>query len=109
MDQATRDAFAGLQKTVERGFAAVAEDLTGLRSEFKSEIAALHAELKGDVASIGQRLDGIEAALQSIRRDLNDLAQQVANVSDFRKEIDHALGRIAAIEKHLGIGRDIPA
>jgi hypothetical protein len=39
--------------------------------------------------------------LISIRRDLDDLRERVANVSGFRKEIDHALERIAAIEKHL--------
>jgi hypothetical protein len=31
------------------------------------------------------------------------------NVSGFRKEIDHALERIAAIEEHLGIDKKIAA
>jgi hypothetical protein len=30
-------------------------------------------------------------------------------VSGFRKEIDHALERVAAIEKHLGIDKKIAA
>jgi hypothetical protein len=47
--------------------------------------------------------------LISIRRDLDDLRERVANVSGFRKEIDHALERIAAIEKHLGIDKKMAA
>ena len=34
-----------------------------------------------------------------------NLSKKVENISGFRKEIDHALGRIAAIEKHLGISK----
>jgi len=35
--------------------------------------------------------------------------ENVENVSGFRKEIDHALERIASIEKHLGIEKKIAA
>jgi hypothetical protein len=34
-------------------------------------------------------------------KELDDLSEKFANVSGFRKEIDHALERIAAVEKHL--------
>jgi hypothetical protein len=47
--------------------------------------------------------------LQAIRCELDDLQEKFDNVSGFRKEIDHALGRIAAIEKHLGINKKINA
>jgi hypothetical protein len=40
---------------------------------------------------------------------LDDLSARFENVLGFRKEIDHALERIAAIEKHLGIGKKIAA
>jgi hypothetical protein len=44
-----------------------------------------------------------------LRRHLDDLIEKVENVSGFRKEIDHALERIAGIEKHLGIDKKIAA
>jgi hypothetical protein len=34
---------------------------------------------------------------------------KVENILGYRKEIDHALERIAAIEKHLGLDRKISA
>jgi hypothetical protein len=37
------------------------------------------------------------------------LRENVENVSGFQKEIDHALERIAAIEKYLGIEKEIAA
>jgi archaellum component FlaC len=98
MDQATKDAFATLTKTVERGFSAVTEDMT-----------ALKAELKSDIASIGDQVAGIERDIRELRRDLSDLAEKVDNIAGYRKEIDHAFERIAAIEKHLGISRKIAA
>jgi hypothetical protein len=65
---------------------------------------------KDDVrAIIGEELSPIHAELRSIRRDLDELMEKVENVSRFRKEIDHALERIASIEKHLGIDKKIAA
>jgi hypothetical protein len=40
---------------------------------------------------------------------LEDLRTKVDNITGYRKEIDHALERIASIEKHLGISRKIAA
>jgi chromosome segregation ATPase len=73
----------------------------------KDDIANIKIELKGDIASLGGQLTSIERELKAIHRDLDDLSEKVENVSGFRKEIDHALGRIAAIEKHLGINKKI--
>jgi phage shock protein A len=98
MDQATKDALTALTQTVERGFAAVADDL-----------AAVKAELKSDIASLGEQITGIEQDLKAIRRDLYELADKVENISGYRKEIDHALDRIAAIEKHVGIKTKLAA
>ncbi len=120
MDQATRDAFAKLTHTVERGFAAVAEDIASVRTELKADIASVRTELKAEIASVrtelkadiavlGEHVASIEGDLRSFRRDLNDLADKVDNIAGFRKEIDHALDRIVAIEKHLGISRQIAA
>lgn len=52
---------------------------------------------------IDEELRAIRAEIKSIRTDLDDLADRVENILGYRKEIDHALTRIAAIEKHLGI------
>ena len=79
-------------------FAAVAED-----------IADIKIELKGDIAALAGQLTSMEGELKAIRHDLDDLQEKFENVSGFRKEIDHALGRIAAIEKHLGINKRIAA
>ena len=45
----------------------------------------------------------------SIHRELETIKQQLKNVEGFGKEIDHALERIAAIEKHLGLNKKIAA
>jgi hypothetical protein len=49
-----------------------------------------------------------EDASQAIRElrsrgELDDLTEKVDNILGYRKEIDHALERIGAIEKHLGL------
>jgi uncharacterized protein YlxW (UPF0749 family) len=51
----------------------------------------------------------IRTELTSIRRDLKTLADKVENMSGFSKEIDHALERIARIEKHLGLDKRVAA
>jgi septation ring formation regulator EzrA len=68
-----------------------------------------HMATKEDIANLGRQLTSIERELKSIRRDLDDLGEKVENVSGFQKEIDHALERIAAIEKHLGIEKKYAA
>ena len=73
---------------MEKGFAAVAEDLTEIKSDIvvmKSDTAGIMSEL----ADIKQRLKAVEEA--------------VSDHSGYSKEIDLAFERIAAIEKHLGI------
>jgi hypothetical protein len=69
-----------------------------------------HMATKADVrAIVRDELAPIRSELKSIRRDLDDLREKVENVIGFQKEIDHALERIAAIEKHLGINKKIAA
>lgn len=63
-----------------------------------------HMVTKADIAALGEQVASIERDLTTIRRDLNDLADKVDNISGFRKEIDHAL-RIATMENHLGIAK----
>ena len=86
--------------TVERGFAAVTDDIADIKSKMAT---------KDDIANLGGQLTSVERELKSIRRDLDDLREKVENVSGFQNEIDHALERIAAIEKHLGLDKKIAA
>jgi hypothetical protein len=58
---------------------------------------------------VREELKEIRSEVASIRRDLERLTTNVANVVGYRKEIDYALERIAAIEKHLGINRKVVA
>ena len=77
---------------------------------------------KGDIADMATKADvrtvvheelaPVRSELKSIREDLDDLAEKVENVIvsiGYRKEIDHALERIAAIEKYLGLDKKIAA
>jgi predicted nucleic acid-binding Zn-ribbon protein len=75
----------------------------------KADLATLKIELKGDIAALGGQLTSIESVLKEIRSELDDLQEKFENVSGFRKAIDHALERIAAIERHLGINKKIAA
>jgi predicted nucleic acid-binding Zn-ribbon protein len=92
--------FADLEGKMDRGFAAVADDIADIKSTMAT---------KDDIASLGGQLTSVERELKSIRRDLDDLREKVENVSGFQKENDHALERIAAIEKHLGLDKKIAA
>lgn len=68
-----------------------------------------HMATKDNLAALAGQVTSIEQDLKAIRRDLNNLAEEVENISGYRKEIDHAFERIGAIEKHLGIERRIAA
>ena len=61
---------------------------------------------KDDIMRLDTKIDRLEI---SITRELDGIKEQLANVIGFGKEIDHALERIAAIERHLGINQKIAA
>ena len=92
--------IAHLTNVVERGFAALTEDIADIKSTMAT---------KEEIVALATQVTSVERELKSIRRDLNDLMEQFENVSGFHKEIDHALERIAAIEKHLGLDKKIAA
>ena len=101
-DTAKRDAkidkrFSRLEDMMEKGFAAAAEDL------------ALRPTAAAVTLLLDDRFLPLSRELASIRRDLGELAAKVHNVMGFAKDIDHALERIAAIEKHLGLNNKIAA
>lgn len=74
-----------------------------------AEIADVRKELKGDIAKLAEQVAGIEGELRAIRREIDEVEENVWNFTGFRKEIDHALERIAAIEKPLGMDKKVAA
>ena len=95
-----------LTRMVEKGFAALADDLahrptnSSIGKIVENVVSPLLDEKLGLL---------VTELLSSIRRDLDQLRLKVDNVIEYRKKIDHALDRIAAIEKHLGIERKTAA
>ena len=92
MDKAAKGEFGKLQKTIDKGFTAVADDVSSMDKKFTRHF--LNSE---------GRLTSIEQEIKSIRRDLHLLHDKVGNIEGYGKEIDHGLERIVRIEKHLGI------
>lgn len=68
------------------------------KDDLATGLASVRAEMatKDDIA-------GIMAELAEIKMRLRELEEIVENHSGYSKDIDYALERIAAIEKHLGI------
>ena len=97
-----------LGRCSKRGFKAVADDIADIRRDMATR-DDVRAIVREELEPVEARLTSIESELRSIRRDLDELRENVENVSGFQKEIDHALERIAAIEKHLGIEKKIAA
>lgn len=93
-----------LTKIVTDGFAAIADDFAELRHEISVRPTRQQVE-----TIIGECLSPIAAELQSIRRDLSELRDRADNNAGLTKEVDHVLGRVAAIEAHLGIKHEIAA
>ena len=66
-------------------------------------------ELKEFREETAENFRALRAEVADVRRDLEEMKSRVANISGYGKEIDHALERIVAIEKHLGIEKRIAA
>ena len=58
---------------------------------------------------VREELRDVRSDVKAIRTELDELKERFDNITGYRKEIDYALERIAAIEKHLGIERKITA
>jgi hypothetical protein len=104
MDQATKDAFTKLTETVERGFAAIAEDIADIRARMptKEELKALREET-------AENFRDLKAEVADIRRAIENLQTRVGNMEGYSKEIDHLMERVRAIERHLGIKAEVAA
>ena len=97
---------------LERGFAAVASDIAGSKGEIadlKTEMMAQFDHIDEQFNTNHARLRGLSAEVAVIHRRIERLEELGATHTGFAKEIDHALERIAAIEKHLGIEKKIAA
>ena len=117
MDHATREAFAALTQTVERGFAAAAEDIADIRARMATKDDIKDMATKDDLAAVRDELraemrDGfasIREELRDIRQRLEALEEAARNSAGLTKEIDHLMERVRAIEKRLGIETKIAA
>ncbi len=83
------------KEEVHDGFASLREEMAT-----KEEMHAGFASIREEMVS-GFR--DIRAEIVDLREVVEDLKEQVREHSRFTKEIDYALGRIATIEKHLGL------
>jgi chromosome segregation ATPase len=108
--QATLDTILS---TVEHGFVAVAEDIGEIRTDvtgIKNNIADLKTEMMEQFDHVDTqfretngRIRDLATELASIHRSIERLEEQGASNAGFAKEIDLALERIGALERHLGI------
>ena len=108
MDKNTKDILEALNFIKDR-MATKDEVLTkdDVRDIIREEVPPLiEAAIQKTVPPmIEEALRPIYRELRAIRDDLEDLRHRVKDMAGYRKEIDYAFERIAAIEKHLGIDR----
>ena len=60
-------------------------------------------------AIMDEKLQPIREELPTIRTDIKELQEGFDNLKGMPKEIDYALARSSAIEKHLGLKPPVPA
>jgi hypothetical protein len=92
-------------KAVEGGFAAVAEDIADIKSTMatKEDIAAAKKRWrqKGTASESWRSLPILSRGSRTLKPRSKTMRHS--------KEIDHALERVAGIEKHLGLDKKIAA
>lgn len=85
------------------------------KEDLAREISAVRADMatKEDIGNVRKDIAELRVNIVEIRTELADIRQRLENLeeivgehSHYTKEIDHALSRIAVIEKHLGIEAD---
>ena len=69
----------------------------------KDELKEFRDEFNEFREETAENFRALRAEVADIRRDLEEMKSRVANISGYGKEIDHALARIARIERRLGI------
>jgi hypothetical protein len=83
--------------TVERGFAAVADDITDIKSKMAT---------KNDIADVKSTLADHTKILNDHTRDLAIIKKDLSTNLDKRLQLEV---RVSAIEKHLGLDKKIAA
>lgn len=106
-----------LAKLVEKGFAAIAADIADIKERMLTKDDLKGFATKEDLARfpdkdevrviVREETQDIRDELADLRAEVTDLGNAIVNLTGFRKEIDHALERIAAIEKHLGLRKKL--
>jgi len=106
-----------LTRIVEAGFAALADDITDIKTRMttkndfdnfatKDEVRDI---IREELEPIHSRLSNIEAELRDIRQRLDLLEEAVGSMRGYAKEIDELRARVRDIERHLGIHNKIRA
>lgn len=75
----------------------------------KEELSEFRGEFRTFKDQTVEELRAIRSELAGIRRDLDALKERVGDMSGYSKESDHLVERVRAIEKHLGIKRQLAA
>jgi hypothetical protein len=111
--------IAALAKLVEKGFAAIAADIADIKERMLTKDDLKGFATNDDLKRLATRdevrvivreeTQAIRDELADLRAEVTDLRSAIVNLTGFRKEIDHALDRIAAIEKHLGLRKKLTA
>jgi hypothetical protein len=89
--------FADLEGKMERGFAAVSEDITDIKSKMAT---------KDDIADLKSTLADHSKILNDHTRDLAIIKKDLTTNLDKRLQLEV---RVSAIEKHLGLDKKIAA
>ena len=89
----------------------VVTHITEMREEMatKEALEKLENKLTAFRDETAENFRDVKAEVADIRRIVENLQPRVGNTEGYSKEIDHALARIARIEKHLGIDPRIAA
>lgn len=117
--------IAQLADMIERGFAAadkkfaaLAEDIAEIKSSMatKDNIADLKTEMMDQFEHVDRqfhanddRIRNISSEIALIHRHIERLEEQGASNAGFAKEIDLLMARVAEIEKHLGLDKNLAA
>ena len=97
------DGFAASDKK----FAALAEDIADIRKDMATKDDVRDIIRKEVPHIVREETNDLREELTSVRRDLDGLTEKIDNLAGLPKEIDHALERIAMIEKHPAIHRRV--
>ena len=104
--------FDRLETMIEKGFAALAQDVADSRTEImeiKAEVASTNSVVAQLRTEMHEGFADIQSELKDIRNRLDALEFAVHNISGYAKEIDHLIERVSAIERHLGLRANIAA